>query len=742
MKKIYLLALLGIFISAGYAQGIWNQSKGPNAGTAKCYFIDGSSIWIGTPISGAFVSNDNGKTWQPRNKGMGITNAAALNVTSFARKGTFLFVSTFGDGIYRSSDNGLNWSRFVSGLTGSSLSVQKIIAIGANMIAITNGGVFVSTNDGVSWSNTGATLPSAECVSELAFGGKYYIGFYYNSTGMLYSTEDDGLTWNPVKVPTANANWWTTSLAAKGNRLYISLNGKDVFYTEDQGENYTALPAISSSVTYYGQILFKGDTLFVMNPNDGVFRFNQTSNTWAPSSIGLPDVYHRGFLPAGDGSLLLLTINAGIYKSNKNGNLWTKSDAGFAVSNVTTLEKHNNEVYAGTMIYYNTLTLNNSTGGYGGDGLYASSNNGGDWEVRNIGIPIISNSISQVRLLKSFNNKLAAAAEYSGIYISSDNGQTWLQSTGISGPNVAGFNQSFAYADNKLFYASLNNPGSASLMRSADDGQTFQLVSNLPLSGKGHSVLNAGGNNLVYIVLDNGAYKILQSSDAGNTWTEKGTFSTFPNATTFHNGSLYVYLYTGYIMKSSDGGNTWSQSAYINPVINALAGVTANGQNYLIAGTNLNGIMYSTDDGSTWQEPASDLPAGVASSIKTLLVSNDTLLAGTDGRGVWRIALKELFGLITSAPSKPINQSLKAPIMVMPNPAKDFCRITLQIEQLGNYQISVFDINGRQVLPTEKLNLMPGESNLVLSTSHLSPGLYFIKAETPSGFHSARFIVQ
>ena len=126
MKKIYLLALLGIFISAGYAQGIWNQSKGPNAGTAKCYFIDGSSIWIGTPISGAFVSNDNGKTWQPRNKGMGITNAAALNVTSFARKGTFLFVSTFGDGIYRSSDNGLNWSRFVSGLTGSSLSVQKI----------------------------------------------------------------------------------------------------------------------------------------------------------------------------------------------------------------------------------------------------------------------------------------------------------------------------------------------------------------------------------------------------------------------------------------------------------------------------------------------------------------------------------------------------------------------------------------------------------------------------------------
>jgi hypothetical protein len=80
--------------------------------------------------------------------------------------------------------------------------------------------------------------------------------------------------------------------------------------------------------------------------------------------------------------------------------------------------------------------------------------------------------------------------------------------------------------------------------------------------------------------------------------------------------------------------------------------------------------------------------------------------------------------------------------MVMPNPAKDFCRITLQIEQLGNYQISVFDINGRQVLPTEKLNLMPGESNLVLSTSHLSPGLYFIKAETPSGFHSARFIVQ
>jgi photosystem II stability/assembly factor-like uncharacterized protein len=742
MKNFYLLLVLTLLWAKTQGQNSWVQSDGPNGGTASCFYLDGENIWVGTAISGPFVSTDKGLTWQSRNRGIGINSTTAYNISSFTRKGSFLFASTLGDGVYRSADNGLNWSRFATGLSGSSLNVSRVLTVGNNLVAITPSGAFVSANDGVTWNNVGATLPSTECLASIEFGGKTYIGYYYSMTGMLYSTDDEGLTWNAVNVPMGSSNWYSTALAAQGNRVYVCVNGRDVFYTENEGQTYTALPAAPGSIGYYARLTFKGDTLFLLQPNDGVYRFNATNNTWVTSSIGLPDVYGRDLFPAGDGRMLYTSLNAGIYRSNTNGNLWSKSDQGFAVTNVYTLANHNNAVYAGTSIYYNTSALTTSTGGYGGDGVYASSNNGKNWEVRNIGIPIISSSAGLVRHLLSANNELLAVADYAGIYKSNDNGATWTQSSGVTSSSTYGVYQSIAAVGNSIFYANYYNPNSGALLRSTDGGQTFQQVTNLPVSGSSYGVYNAGGNNLVYIVYVAPQYKILQSPDGGNTWSEVSTMPSYPYASAFHNGVLYVYSYSGHIFSSNDGGLTWSQSAYISATINDLVGATVNGADYLFAATQSNGIMYSTDAGDSWQEPSADLPTGVASHVKTLLVSNDTLLAGTDGRGVWRLALNEVLGFVTSAPGKAQVESLKAPIFLSPNPAKDFCRLTFDVAQEGVYQVAVYDINGREVLPTETLNLMKGEANLVISTQQLSSGLYVVKAQSPGGIYTARFIVE
>lgn len=742
MKNFYLLLVFTVLWAKAHGQNSWVQSAGPNGGTGSCFYADGDNIWLGTAISGPFVSTDKGLSWQARNRGIGINSTSAYNISSFVRKGSFLFASTLGDAVYRSADNGLNWSRFATGLTGSALNVSRVLVAGNNLVAITSAGAFVSANDGVTWNNAGASLPGAECVASIEMGGKMYIGYYYSSVGMLYSSDDEGLSWNPVNVPMTSSNWYSTALAQQGNRLYVCLNGRDVFYSENEGQTYTALPSAPSSLGYYSRLTFKGDTLFLLSPNDGVYRFNSNTNAWVSSSLGLPDVYGRDVIPTGDGRLLCTTINGGIYRSNTNGNLWSKSDQGFAVTNVYTLVEHNNEVYAGTSIYYNSSSITTSTGGYGGDGVYASANNGQSWEIRNVGIPLTSNSIGVVRHLISNNNDLIAVADYAGIYKSSDNGATWTQSSGISSTGTYGQYQSLAAVGNTIYYANYYAPNSGALLRSTDGGQTFQQVTNLPVTGYSYGIYNAGGTSLVYIVYAASQYKILQSPDGGINWTEVGTLQSYPFASAFHNGVLYIYSYSGHIYNSNDGGLTWSQSAYISATINDLVGATVNGADYLFAATQNNGIMYSTDAGDSWQEPSADLPSGVSSHVKTLLVADDTLLAGTDGRGVWRLALNEVLGFVTSAPAKAQVESLKAPIFLSPNPVKDFCRLTVDVAQEGVYHIAVFDINGREVLPAEKHNLMKGETNLILSTQQLSSGLYVVKAQSPTGIYTARFIVE
>src|ERR671912_2140777 len=76
---------------------------------------------------------------------------SSADVTCIAINGNTIFVGTFGEGLFRSTDKGQSWKAVNTGLPNE--MIMSIGISGNNIFVGTNGdGVFLSTNDGDTWT--------------------------------------------------------------------------------------------------------------------------------------------------------------------------------------------------------------------------------------------------------------------------------------------------------------------------------------------------------------------------------------------------------------------------------------------------------------------------------------------------------------------------------------------------------------------------------------------------------------
>jgi len=76
-------------------------------------------------------------------------------IASFAISGTNLFVGA-GGGVFLSTDNGTSWTEANSGLTNT--DVWSLVVLDSNLFVGTNGGVFLSTDNGKNWNDINSGL--------------------------------------------------------------------------------------------------------------------------------------------------------------------------------------------------------------------------------------------------------------------------------------------------------------------------------------------------------------------------------------------------------------------------------------------------------------------------------------------------------------------------------------------------------------------------------------------------------
>ena len=228
------LSINGNTLYAGTPSGLFKSTNsgtnwthiGPDHWVANAVYNDGTNLYVGvdslTPNgfifgSGLYVTTNDGVNWT---KAM-VPSSSLSFITKF---GTVMFASGVSSFLYRSTDNGYNWSQVSSGVSGLASSGTALFGIqGSNSVirstnnglnwsnvmfnstlsAIggTTGNIYVSsqsnglqrsTNNGISWLLTGFYMPTSVILADnnnIVTGGSSNVGVHFSS--------DYGVNWFP-----------------------------------------------------------------------------------------------------------------------------------------------------------------------------------------------------------------------------------------------------------------------------------------------------------------------------------------------------------------------------------------------------------------------------------------------------------------------------------------------------------------------------------------------------------------
>jgi photosystem II stability/assembly factor-like uncharacterized protein len=133
-----------------------------------------------TLFAGYFRSTDDGLTWQKEPSG------TSFYVTALVQNRLGDYLVGVVDSIYESTDAGITWSPMVS--FGANVNAMAEDSTGVIYVGTNGRGVFVSTDDGVSWQETSIGLEDSVVLS-LAYSTDHYVWCGTATHGVFRTTE-------------------------------------------------------------------------------------------------------------------------------------------------------------------------------------------------------------------------------------------------------------------------------------------------------------------------------------------------------------------------------------------------------------------------------------------------------------------------------------------------------------------------------------------------------------------------
>jgi len=590
MKKVItIISLLLTLANMVFAQ--WQPTSGPYGGDIRSMVIDpiSSNVFVGTNKGGVFLSTNNANSWTRLNTGI----YSSIAVYSLAISGNTIYAGTYGSGIYKSTDNGNSWITVNTGLDNG-IFVRSLAVNGDKVYAGTNNGIFFSDDNGNSWVPINNGLTNLFINSILIKGDNIYAG---SSGGGIFKSTNNGSSWVSMNNGLSENSLTINVLAIIDNNIYAGTGG-GLFMSDNDGQSWSNIYLnLNTSVN---SIAKKGNSLFIGTYFKGVFRSIDNGVNWSPINNGIKTNDVISSIIINGNSLLAATWGKGIFSSSDNGDSWIQKNYDLNGSFISSMA-FNNNLYSG---------------GWGG--VFLSSNLGQSWTDLNDGL--ISHSINAIA---SSGSNIYAGTQEKGFFISTNNGGNWVEANnGLTNTDVRVIglkgDKIFAGTGNGV-YLSSNNGQSWS---AANDGLLDTYITSIAISNDNIFVGTAKG--------------VFLSSNDGTTWAEKNNGLTCKTVWSVACKGNNIIAGTSLgIFISSDNGNTWLLKS--NGVFNVMA-LAVDGDN-IYAATLEFGLFISTNNGNDWFQSNNNLSN---ISLRSLLINNGFIYAGTIGSGVWKRNVKEL----------------------------------------------------------------------------------------------------
>jgi photosystem II stability/assembly factor-like uncharacterized protein len=387
----------------------------------------------------------------------------------------------------------------------------------------------------------------------------------------------------------------------------------------------------------------------------GVYRSTDNGEIWEETNTQLPTSTAISLAVNSSGTVFLGKID-GLYKSNDIGNSWVQVSPNVSSSIEALMVADGDVLFAGS--------------GSSQGNLFRSTDEGSSWT--NVSVPV------QNLVWELFNpapGVILAGTAFSGIYLSTDNGDHWNSTTlttgimgqfvtnssgelfvgtyGFPGEHVTGIYHStdggaawvklqneiaelripaLAINSNDVLFAADLDEGD--VYRSTDNGASWQVTNSGLDTDFGIRCLRVNSNDEIFTgCVGNGVYRSVDGGDSWSAVKEGLTGFRIDGIAVSQTGNIFVTAFPGGIFRSTNHGSTWEKinSGMPDPACSCVA---VNSIGELFAGT-LTGMYRSFDNGNTWTEINEGLPIGSFVNAIDLFSDNKSVYIGTSNSGVY-----------------------------------------------------------------------------------------------------------
>ena len=220
-----------------------------------------------------YRSVDEGLNWTVLNEGMMVGYIWSIQVNAAGD----IFVATE-RGIYKSVDNGATWNIFALANT----DVRALLLDEANntiYAGVWGGGIYKSVDNGANWvqKNNGIIFTAVNTLAKNS-NGDLFAGTF---GGGIYKSVDGAENWNQLTVGYDHV--WSIGINS-ADEIFVATYGNGLYYSNDDGATFNRQAAVNAEYIY--AITIDGNNVFASAWNGGIYLYQTaTEMTW--SQLGM-----------------------------------------------------------------------------------------------------------------------------------------------------------------------------------------------------------------------------------------------------------------------------------------------------------------------------------------------------------------------------------------------------------------------------------------------------------------------
>jgi photosystem II stability/assembly factor-like uncharacterized protein len=546
-------------------------------------------------------STDGGLSWDRVNGGP-LGNQVNTIIMDPGNSNVLLATDRWGEGIWRSSDGGINWTKVYSA-PNDSYDIE--FKPGNSNIVYASGLGFIakSTDNGQSWTEitTGPWLS----------GGVIMLAVTADASSRLYALQETGGGYHATFLSlNEGANWTTQSDNSSGTNNILTYNQNNGGGQAPRDMDIVVSPTDKNEVYVAGVELWR-------STDQGV-NFIKIAD-WLVNSA-LPFIHADVDLLYYNDNALYAATDGGLFVSTDNAVSWTDWTSGTGVR----------QFYR---IGVSATELDRVSGG--------SQDNGTGTLVNGVWYDWVGADGMETFIDWSDEDVIYTNIQFGGLYKSIDGGQTTVGITQTQGGDQGSWvtpTEQDPLNPNTIYQAK------AEVYKSTNGGGSWTTISALAQGFNCHELEIAPSNNqYIYASWDN---KLFRTTDGGLNWNMISPgYTNRINYIDVHptDPDRVVLASSAGIYETTNGGSNWVDISNNLPNITYFCAIYANDGSSGIYAGGRPGIYYINNATSNnWLNVTGDLPLV---QVRELEIKHNFLYVATYGRGLWKTAIQTVQGM-------------------------------------------------------------------------------------------------